>query len=538
MNNSNDKAVVNTHRSFSFAWIIPLLALAVTAIMLWDNTLNKGPMVELVVASADGIEAGKTMVKYRSVAVGRVETVEIEDDLKSVRLGIRMNPNTDDLLLKDSKFWVVKPRIETNSISGLDTLLSGSYIQISLGSSTENAYEFVAEDHPPVNPYNEAGVTIKLHSLAGDSIPEGTIVEYKGVEVGIVASSRLNPANDTCEYQVFIRRPYDALLKGNVLFWNDTGLDLKIDGTGLKLKTKSLLGLLQGAITFEGIGYRNADKQLDLSQTYQLYDDRDAAENAMLRQYPTFLINLGHDAGEVKSGSDVFYRGIPVGKVIEAPWRESELDVIAPEEDIYVLVSMFTYSERNEHVSMKFFNDKLDQNQVCASTVGSSLLSDDNAINLEIGSDVKCRAREADQDGIRVIPTQEEPNPSPQVIMNQFLAEIKSMNLEQTSADLRNTLQSLQRTTENLTKTLDSMEQQQVVKELTKTIKQFGKTMSGFDDKGKLYQDLNQLIGQLNQSLKDLKPAVKDVGQKPNSLIFSDTTGDPIPGQRSTGDRK
>ncbi|HAR80650.1 MAG TPA: hypothetical protein DCR21_07450 [Succinivibrionaceae bacterium] len=538
MGNSNEKALVNSRLRFSFAWIIPLLALIVTGIMLWDNTLNKGPEIELVVASADGIEAGKTLVKYRSVTVGRVESVEIEDDLRSVRLGIRMNPGTDNLLLKDSKFWVVKPRIDTNSISGLDTLLSGSYIQISLGSSNEHAEEFVAEAQPPVNPYNEAGVTVNLFSHGTDSIPEGTVVEYKGIEVGVVASSRLNPKTDTFEYQLFIRKPYDDLLKGNIRFWNDTGIDLKIDGSGLNISTKSLLSVMQGTVTFEGFGYRNAEESLDLSKTYELFVNRTAAENETLKSYPKYLINVGHDAGAIKAGSDVLYRGVLVGKVVDPAWKVDDLDIIYPEDDIYVLMSFLTFSDSNESATMKFFNDSLAENNVCATFTGSSLLSGNNAISIEIGGKVKCKAKEKEHDGIRVIPLMEGNNTSPQTLMNEILAEIKGMKLEETAAEARNTLIALQKATANLSKTLDNAEQQKVIDEFNKTVKQFHKTMAGFDEKGKLYQEMSQLIGQLNQSLKDLKPAVKDVGQKPNSIIFSDTTGDPIPGQRSTGDRK
>lgn len=532
MSNSNEMAKVNPLRRISYAWIIPLLALIVTAIMLWDNTLNKGPEVELIVTSAEGIEAGKTLVKFRSVNVGRVESVEIKEDLKSVRLGIRMNPNTEALLLEDSKFWVVKPRIETNSISGLDTLLGGSYIQISLGSSDKESYHFVAEEHQPVNPYNEDGVTVNLVSNGKESIPEGTVVEYKGVEVGNVATSKLDPTNDTFEYQLFIRKPYDILLKGNVSFWNDAGIDLKIDGSGLSLNTKSVLSLLQGTITFEGMGYRNADKPLDLKKAYRLYENREAAENEMLKSYPKFLINLGHDAGALKSGSDIFYRGVPVGKVIEVPWRCNEIDVITPEDDIYALVSFYTYSDRNEEVSMNFFNEYLAKNEVCASAYSASIISGNNAINLEIGNKEKCYAKEAEVDGVRVIPMLNAGGGSPQRMMNDILAELKGMKLDKTSTELRKTMIELQKTLHHMSNTLDSVNQQQLVKELTKTVKQFEKTMAGFDQQGKIYKDMSQLVIQLNQALKDLKPAVKDVGQKPNSIIFSDTTGDPVPGRR------
>ncbi len=537
MNSTSKTALLNAKNRISYAWIIPILALIITAILLWDNTLNHGPAVDLVVTSADGIEAGKTQVKYRSVTVGRVESVEIEDDLKSVRLGIRMNPGTDDLLAEDSKFWVVKPRIATSSISGLDTLLSGSYIQISLGSSPEKAYEFLAEELPPVNPYNEPGVTVTLKTNTGSHIVEGTVVEYRGIEVGNVASSTLNTSTKEFEYKLFIRKPYDELLYANTYFWNDSGINLKLDGGGLTLNTESLISVLQGAITFDTLGYRQWGKKLNLSGSYTLYDSREDAEKGMLAQNPKYLINLGQNSGDIKEGSTIFYKGIPVGKVIRSPWFENEPDIIDPEDDIYAQISLYTYGDKNEGLTKNYFNQKLDAGEVCANAFASSIFSGNNSINMEIVGKGKCKIKEREYRGYRVIPLNTGDAGSPKAIMNEFLAEIKGMKLDKTSAELRKTLVSAQNTLDGLSKTLNQVEQKKLVHELTATVKQLEKTLKGFSEQGKIYVQASELVNQLNKAIKDISPAVKDVGQKPNSIIFSDTTGDPVPGRTQGGNR-
>ena len=127
----------------SLYWLVPIVALITTVLLIWENSFNKGPLVSLHMEDASGIEAGKTVVKFRSVDVGVVESVSLSKDFSGAVAKIRMYSDTDELLNEDSLFWIVKPRIQSHSITGLETILSGSYIQIYKGKSDKNSTEFV-----------------------------------------------------------------------------------------------------------------------------------------------------------------------------------------------------------------------------------------------------------------------------------------------------------------------------------------------------------------------------------------------------------
>ena len=124
------KANVKKAGSVSMVWFIPILALALGAWLVYKNEHDQGPLITITFDAATGIEAGKTKIKYKDVDLGIVETIDIKEDLSGVIVSARMNKGTMLLLNENTKFWVVKPRVGLEGVSGLNTLLSGAYIGI------------------------------------------------------------------------------------------------------------------------------------------------------------------------------------------------------------------------------------------------------------------------------------------------------------------------------------------------------------------------------------------------------------------------
>ena len=129
-------------KKYSLYWLITLLSFLITAVLIWQNSFNKGTLVKISIDSAEGIEAHKTQVKFRSVTVGMVENIHLNEDYTKTIMETRIYPSYDNLLRKDSLFWIVKPRIDTKQISGLSTLFSGSYIELNLGKDDQMSDEF------------------------------------------------------------------------------------------------------------------------------------------------------------------------------------------------------------------------------------------------------------------------------------------------------------------------------------------------------------------------------------------------------------
>ena len=137
-----NKAIIRRLRHVSPIWLVPIVAAFIGLWLIYVTLSNQGPLITLTMVNAEGIVAGKTMIKARSVEVGTVQTVRLSEDLTHVVVTARMAVDTDALLRDDSQLWVVKPRIERQGISGLGTLLSGSYIELLPGKSEKYRSRF------------------------------------------------------------------------------------------------------------------------------------------------------------------------------------------------------------------------------------------------------------------------------------------------------------------------------------------------------------------------------------------------------------
>ncbi|MDN5939561.1 MAG: MlaD family protein, partial [Salinisphaera sp.] len=196
-------------------WLIPLIAILVGAWLFYQNILHRGALVVLELQSADGLHAGRTEVKVRSVVVGRVEDLRLTEDYSGAIAEVRMEPGTAGLLVKDSLFWVVKPRIGLRGVSGLGTLWSGAYLQLRPGTSDQPASHFRVLEHPPVVPAGAHGLSIALFSTESTSLNIGDPVVYQGRQVGQIAAAEFVPGRMQMRYRAFVRAPFDQLITNN-----------------------------------------------------------------------------------------------------------------------------------------------------------------------------------------------------------------------------------------------------------------------------------------------------------------------------------
>ncbi|MBP8039953.1 MAG: MCE family protein, partial [Aeromonadaceae bacterium] len=210
------QARIRNLRRISPIWLVPIVAAVIGLWLVYATLSNQGPLVTLTMSNAEGIEAGKTMIKARSVEVGMVQTVKLSEDLTHVIVTARMAVDTEDLLRQDSQLWVVKPRIERQGISGLSTLLSGSYIELLPGKKNKYRDKFDVMDTPPVAQPDEKGLRIRLISEQSRGLNIGDPVMYRGFSVGRVELSHFSTGSRQMEYQLFITAPYDGLVTNNV----------------------------------------------------------------------------------------------------------------------------------------------------------------------------------------------------------------------------------------------------------------------------------------------------------------------------------
>ncbi|MGL4985243.1 MAG: MlaD family protein, partial [Plesiomonas sp.] len=249
--NSESEAQVKKIKQLSPVWIVPIVAIIIGLWMVYYTFSNQGPLITFTANNAEGIVAGKTEIQSRSVKVGTVQTVKLASDLKHVIITARLNPGTENMLNDQSLFWVVKPEIGREGVTGLGTLLSGAYIELKTGNGKESARDFTLLDTPPIAPADAPGLRIELMSDDASSLTGGDVVLYRGYPVGTVEQSEFDLKARKMRYKLLINAPYDSLVTSNVRFWKSSGVSVDLSAQGFRVDMASLSSLISGGVSFE-----------------------------------------------------------------------------------------------------------------------------------------------------------------------------------------------------------------------------------------------------------------------------------------------
>jgi paraquat-inducible protein B len=231
-------------------WVVPIVAAVIGISLLVRNWQNAGPQITISFLSGEGVQVGKTLVKYRDVAVGTVSAVELSADHQTVVVTANLSKDAAGLLKADTQFWIVRPRVGVGSVSGLDTLLSGVYIGMKTGTTTRRERRFVGLENPPALPHGPHGRELQLHAARAGSLAIGAPVYFRRFQVGRVIDENLQPDGST-RVTVFVDEPYDAFVTPVTRFWNASGIDVKLGADGLNVQTESLAAVIAGGVAFD-----------------------------------------------------------------------------------------------------------------------------------------------------------------------------------------------------------------------------------------------------------------------------------------------
>ena len=214
-------AVKKSRRTVQLVWLIPIIAALVGGWLAVKSILDKGPVITITFKTAEGLEAGKTKLKFKDVDIGLVSKVEIAKDLSTVIVTAELVKDFAAQLVEDTRFWVVRPRISGGSVSGLGTLLSGSYIGIGVGKSTKKQHTFAGLEVPPVLASAEPGREFVLRSSDLGSLDYGSPVFFRRLQVGEIVGYDLDKDGKGVTLRLFVRAPFDQYVNQNTRFWHE-----------------------------------------------------------------------------------------------------------------------------------------------------------------------------------------------------------------------------------------------------------------------------------------------------------------------------
>lgn len=308
------EAVVRKSR-ISWVWLIPIVAGLIAGFLAWRTLREQGSQITISFHGADGLTAGQTKVRFKAVELGQVETVRLSSDLQNVVVTVRMRREADAFLTENARFWVVRPRLSSGSLAGIETLVSGAYIEMDPGErSNDKKYEFTGLETPPALRSGEPGTSYKLSTERLGSLASGAPVFYRDIGVGEVLDYDIGNGLGPVSLTVFVRAPYDKLVRVGSRFWNASGLSLQIGPTGLHVELASLQAVLNGGVAFDAPQDENA-KAAPANSEFKIYKNYDDAQSAGYRNRIDFVTYFETSARGLTAGSSVDFLGIQVGTV-------------------------------------------------------------------------------------------------------------------------------------------------------------------------------------------------------------------------------
>lgn len=308
------QAQVRKGRRISIVWIIPIIAVAVVIGIGWRALAQRGPEITISFNAGEGIQSGQTKIRRKDVDLGTVESIHLTHDLSRVVVRARMLRSAAPYLNTHTQFWIVRPRISAEGVSGLATLVSGVYIEMNPGGGTPQS-EFTGLEEPPVLQSDVPGRTFTLHASQLTSLNQGSAIFYRGLSVGEILGYALNQRTQKVDIFAFVRAPYDKLVHPESRFWNASGVDISIGAQGVHMVASSWQQLLSGGVEFTTPSSAMNDAPSPAGAQFRLYDDKYTAEKDPRGTPLIYRVDFTGAVAGIEHGSPVELLGAQIGQV-------------------------------------------------------------------------------------------------------------------------------------------------------------------------------------------------------------------------------
>ena len=529
---TNDvEARVSSHIKFSTVWLVPLVALVIGLWMIYSYYSGLGSLIEITFVSGDGIQAGSTKVRSKNVEVGEVLDLRLSEDAEHVVLSVRIFNHAESLLSDDSQFWVVRPRVGAGGITGLGTLLSGAFIELSPGASEDLSNSFIGLETPPVTPLGTPGLHVTLDSASNRPLHEGDPILFNGIEVGRIEYVHFNTEKRRTYYDAFIAAPYDRLVTDRTRFWFSSGFEIDLSPDGLSFEIASLSTLLVGGVAFDVPEGEPLGEHITERAFFTIYPNESAISEMQYENALSFIILFDDSIRGLRPGAPVEYRGVKVGEVVRTDIDYPEItNLLEPDSKIPVLIDVeparFGFPDSRSVLSgVEDRIDELIDSGLRAGLATGNLLSGRKYIELryEPGADGDVQSF-ADY---RVIPSIEGQLDQLMANASRTLNAISRLPLDQVADSARIALDEFAVTLEEFRGTAFELEEmlsapgsEELLGTLNTTLMSFQELVIDFSEGSATNRELQQSLQALEQTFREMEPVLKNLRRKPNSLIF------------------
>jgi len=523
------RAQIRTKRKFSVVWIVPLVALVIGVWLGYKAISEKGPTITITFSSADGLEAGKTKIKFKDVEIGKVDSIVLNEDATKVVVTAQMVKEAEPYLTDRTKFWVVRPRISGGSVSGLSTVLSGAYIGIDGSKQGVPTHQFIGLEVPPVVTLGQPGRHFVLQADTLGSLDIGAPVYFRQIQVGQVVSYALSKDGNSVDIKIFVEAPHHTQVTTNTRFWNASGVDLTLNAQGLKVDTQSVVSILAGGIAFELPKQSLPGEQAQENAQFPLYDDYNAIQEKKytIRNYYALLFD--ESVRGLSIGAPVELYGIKLGEVVDL-----KLELNLEHKKFFVPVIVAIEPERinalNKEEALKkaekepgsFLKDLVEQQGLRAQLQSGNLLTGQLMVNLVFVDDTP-KVNLGRWNGLITVPTIPGSFQRLQDGLTRIMSNLEKVRFDQIGSELERTLKGVHATVAeigDLTKTLNretAPKLQTTIVELQKTLVEVQRSI-GKDSP--LNYKATKAMEELSETLQQIRELAQTLDHQPQSLLF------------------
>lgn len=532
---TEEKAVVSIGNRLSPVWILPIVALVLGIWAVVYSLTQQGPEIEIRFETAAGLIEGKTKLKYLDVDVGEVENIRFTEDREAVIVAVKLDLDAEDLLREDTRFWVVTARLGAGTVSGLDTLLSGAYIELAPGTGELGAREFVALDTPPVTPPGAPGMHLELFSEESPSLDAGDAVLFHGYKVGRVESVAFDAERREIRYRLFVDAPYHHLVDSSVRFWDVSGLSLTVDADGLKVSVGSLETLVLGGVAFGKPPGMAEGFPVESGAEFKLYPSYTDILADPYRYGLHYVVQFTQSLRGLTVGAPVEYRGINLGYVKRVMVQElMSLGEYGSGEAIPVLIYIepgrLHAGDNQARLEELRLSLEIGVSRGLRATLSTgNILTGSMYIELDFYPDEPPAEPGVFQE-YTTIPTISGGFSRIEKQITALLDKVNQLPLEETVTGANQAIAELTTSLAALRKILEHNKTQALSSELQSTLVELRRVLAGVSPDSRVYQSLNASLLELNRTLQNLSEFSRTLSDRPNAVVMPvEIPPDPIP---------
>jgi paraquat-inducible protein B len=514
------KAVAKSAWSLQIVWLIPLLAALIGGVLAVKTIMQRGPTITLSFKTAEGIEPGKTKLKLKDVEIGMVKSIVVAPDLSHIIATAELVKEATPYLLEDTRFWVVRTRISGGTVSGIGTLLSGSYIGVDVGKSDSEQYDFVGLEAPPVVSTNTPGREFSLRSRNISSIDIGSPIFFRQLQAGQITSYALDPDGKGITLQAFVNAPFDKYVNDDTRFWNASGIDVKLDAGGVKLETQSLISILIGGIAFETPPESENAPPAAANTRFTLFPDHLQAMKTPEVDGDRFFMTFNESVRGLEPGAAVDFLGVIVGEVTSTRINlDRKTHTVSVQVEAKIYPSRLTRKSTDQHTTLnreqrRSLLKSLTAKGLRAQLRTGNLLTGQLYIALDFfpGASSGALAMRGEAPELPTIPSSFK---ELQITLASLATKFNKLPIEEIGNDLRQTLQ----TSSSLLKSIDSELAPEARLVMQDARKALGAVESALASDSGLQNDTRQAMQELARASQAIRLLADYLERHPEALL-------------------